>query len=87
MSSHLFPFSVLWLLDEKMWMNSWSEPVLQPTSTFPNSTMGKWQLECKSEQPEGSPNLQQCNQAMEIWKEKSKENAGDKLKYLGQTPN
>lgn len=61
--------------------------MLQPTSTFPNSTMGKWQLECKSEQPEGSPNLQQCNQVMEIWKEKSKENAGDKLKDLGQTPN
>lgn len=39
--------------------------------------MGKWQLECKSEQPEGSPNLQKGNQVMEMWKENYKENAGD----------
>lgn len=51
--------------------------MLQPASAFPNSSVGKWQLECKSEQPEGSPNLQQFSQAMERWKEKSKKSAGD----------
>lgn len=59
------PFDILWLPDEKMWMNSWSEPVLQPTPMFPTAPWASDSLSANLKQPEGSPNLQQSSQATE----------------------